>query len=120
MKNKPTRDRIVYSTEIGRICPECGQPLDGCTCKLKSSQPASTGMIRVSRETKGRKGKEVTLIKGLDPDPTSLEQMGKKIKAMCGSGGTVKDGTIEIQGNHIDRVMSYLQQQGLTVKRAGG
>jgi translation initiation factor 1 len=76
--------------------------------------------VRVSRETKGRGGKAVTLVKGVALDPTALVELGKKLKAACGSGGTVKDGVIEVQGDHCDRIVEVLKAQGFTVKRAGG
>ena len=82
--------------------------------------PAPDGMVRVSRETKGRKGKGVTLIKGLTLDVHALAQLGKQHKTACGSGGTVKDGVIEIQGDHCERVIENLRKQGWIVKRAGG
>lgn len=75
--------------------------------------------MRVSRETKGRGGKAVTLVKGVLLDATALEQLGKQLKTACGTGGTVKDGVIEVQGDHIDRVMAALQKLGHKVKRAG-
>ena len=71
-------------------------------------------------ETKGRKGEGVTLIKGLDMDAATLALMSKKLKVMCGSGGTVKEGAIEIQGDHIERILDYLKKQGVRAKRAGG
>ncbi|PIR00118.1 MAG: stress response translation initiation inhibitor YciH [Nitrospinae bacterium CG11_big_fil_rev_8_21_14_0_20_45_15] len=114
-----SKDRIVYSTEQGRMCPGCGNPIKQCTCR-KQTSAIGDGNIRVSRETKGRKGKGVTLIKGLALDATALASMGKKLKAMCGSGGTVKDGVIEIQGDHIERILDYLKEQGLKAKRSGG
>lgn len=76
--------------------------------------------MRVSRETKGRGGKAVTLIKGVALDEAGLTALGKRLKAVCGTGGTVKDGVIEVQGEHIERVMAELQAQGHRVKRAGG
>jgi translation initiation factor 1 len=82
--------------------------------------PASDGIVRVSTETKGRKGKGVTLIKGLTLDAPALAQLGKQLKTACGSGGTVKDGVIEIQGDHCERVIEHLRKQGWVVKRAGG
>lgn len=82
--------------------------------------PAGDGVARVSRETKGRGGKAVTLVKGLALDAAALTLLGKQLKAGCGTGGTVKDGVIEIQGEHIERVMAALKAQGHTVKRAGG
>ena len=82
--------------------------------------PAGDGVVRVSRETKGRGGKAVTLVKGVLVDAAALEQLGKQLKAACGSGGTVKDGVIEVQGDHVERVMAALQKLGHKVKRAGG
>ena len=113
------RDRVVYSTEQGKICPDCGNPINQCTCR-KQTSPRGDGNVRVSRETKGRKGKGVTLIKGLNMDAVTLALMGKKLKVMCGSGGTVKEGVIEIQGDHIERILDYLKKQGVKAKRAGG
>ena len=119
MKDKLSKDRIVYSTEQGRICPGCGNPINQCTCR-KQISPSGDGNVRVSRETKGRKGKGVTLIKGLAMDAATLGLMSKKLKTMCGSGGTVKKGIIEIQGDHIERILDYLKEQGIKAKRAGG
>jgi translation initiation factor 1 len=76
--------------------------------------------VRVSRETKGRKGKGVTLVKGVALDDAALAALAKQLKAACGSGGTVKDGVIEVQGDHCDQVMQLLVRQGMNVKRAGG
>ena len=76
--------------------------------------------MRVSRETKGRGGKAVTLVKGVLVDAEALADLGKQLKAACGTGGTVKDGVIEVQGDHVERVMQILKSQGHTVKRAGG
>ncbi|MBF0371727.1 MAG: translation initiation factor Sui1 [Magnetococcales bacterium] len=120
MKARKTKERLVYSTEQGKMCPECGKPSSTCICRGKKSAPPADGIVRVSRETKGRKGKGVTLIKGVAMDSAALIQLGKKLKTTCGSGGTVKNGVIEIQGDHIERVMAYLKKQGLKVKRAGG
>jgi len=114
-----SRDRVVYSTEQGRICLGCGSPVNQCTCR-KQTAPPGDGNVRVSRETKGRKGKGVTLIKGLDMDAATLALMGKKLKVMLGSGGTVKGGVIEIQGDHIELILDYLKKQSVRAKRAGG
>jgi translation initiation factor 1 len=123
MKNNPA-SALVYSTESGgRMCPACGAPVAQCRCKelLKKAQaPATDGIVRVSHETKGRKGKGVTVIKGLALDAAALAALGKQLKAACGSGGTVKEGIIEIQGDHRDLVIASLAKQGHTVKRAGG
>jgi translation initiation factor 1 len=118
VKKKPSG--LVYSTEHGRICPGCGRPVATCTCKAKSLTPKSDGIIRVGRETKGRKGSGVTMITGLALDPAELKELGSQLKKKCGTGGTVKDGVIEIQGDHRELLVASLQQLGYTVKRAGG
>lgn len=110
---------LVYSTDSGRMCPACRQPVAACVCHVKPL-PKGDGVVRVGRETKGRGGKAVTLVKGLALDDAALQALAKQIKAACGSGGTVKDGTIEVQGDHCDKVVEWLKKQGHTVKRAGG
>jgi len=119
MKNNLSSGGLVYSTDAGRMCPACRQPVAQCVCR-QAAVPAGDGVARVSRETKGRGGKAVTLVKGLALDAAALTLLGKQLKASCGTGGTVKDGVIEIQGEHIERVMAALKAQGHTVKRAGG
>jgi translation initiation factor 1 len=117
---------LVYSTDSGRMCPVCRQPMTQCQClsaaqaKVAAVQAASDGVVRVQRESKGRGGKSVTLVKGLVMDATQLTQLAKQLKAACGSGGTVKDGVIEVQGDHIETVMAALVKQGHRVKRVGG
>ncbi|WP_213952808.1 MULTISPECIES: translation initiation factor Sui1 [unclassified Variovorax] len=120
MNKSDSGSRLVYSTETGRVCPGCGQPVAACTCKLKTAIPVTDGIVRVSLDTKGRKGKGVTVIKGVALDAAALALLGKQLKSACGSGGTTKDGVIEIQGDHRDTVIAALQKQGMTVKRAGG
>ena len=123
MKNKvsglASLGGLVYSTESGRMCPDCRQPVAQCICRAQTV-PQGDGIVRVSRETKGRGGKAVTLVKGVLLDAAGLTELGKKLKNACGSGGTVKDGVIEVQGDHCDRVVELLKAQGHTVKRAGG
>lgn len=111
---------LVYSTDAGRMCPDCRKPVAQCACKLQAALPKGDGVVRVSRETKGRGGKAVTLVKGVLLDVAGLTELGKKLKNACGSGGTVKDGVIEVQGDHCERVVELLKAQGHTVKRAGG
>jgi translation initiation factor 1 len=77
-------------------------------------------VVRVSRETKGRGGKAVTLVTGISLSLNALEALGKQLKTACGSGGTVKDGIIEVQGDHVDRVVTLLLAQGYKAKRTGG
>lgn len=115
------KSSLVYSTEVGRTCPECRNAIAHCTCKVAAKPaPAGDGVVRVSRQTKGRGGKVVTLVKGLALDPVALGALGKQLRAACGSGGTVKDGVIEVQGDHCDLVMQTLQAHGHNPKRAGG
>jgi translation initiation factor 1 len=111
---------LVYSTEVGRVCPACRQPKARCICKQSQTLPIGDGIVRVSRETKGRGGKAVTLVKGVPLGADELAALGKQLKAACGAGGTVKDGVIEVQGDHADRLVAVLKAQGFNVKRAGG
>jgi translation initiation factor 1 len=111
---------LVYSTEAGRMCPECRQPVAACSCRNARPTPPTDGIVRVSHETKGRKGKGVTVIKGLGLDDAALTLVAKQLKTACGSGGTAKDGAVEIQGDHRETVIAALTKQGRTVKRAGG
>jgi translation initiation factor 1 len=117
---KPSSGGLVYSTDSGRMCPDCRQPLTACLCKAAAARPVGDGNVRVSRETKGRAGKGVTVVKGLPLDATALATLGKQLRTACGSGGTAKDGTLEIQGDHVERVMELLKSQGFAVKRSGG
>ena len=112
--------RLVYSTEKGRVCPACRQATADCRCKAMAPAPKGDGIVRVSLDTKGRKGKGVTLVRGVPLAADALTALAKQLKANCGSGGTVKAGVIEIQGDHRDTVVTALQKQGMTVKRAGG
>lgn len=120
MKSFSQLGGLVYSTDSGRMCPDCRQPMPQCLCKAQSAVPAGDGIVRVSRETKGRGGKGVTLVKGVALDAAALTALGKQLKTACGTGGTVKDGVIEVQGDHCDRVIELLRAKGMTVKRAGG
>jgi len=91
-----------------------------CTCRRSAAPPKGDGVVRVGRETKGRKGSGVTVVTGLPLGGGELAEMASQLKRRCGSGGTVKDGVIEIQGDHRDQVVAELQKQGYVVKRAGG
>lgn len=120
MKSSKLSGGLVYSTDSGRMCPTCRQPVVQCQCGAKQGVAAGDGVVRVSRESKGRGGKAVTLVKGVPLDAMALQQLGKELKTACGSGGTVKDGVIEVQGDHCERVLELLKAKGWTVKRAGG
>lgn len=113
---------LVYSTEGGgRTCPQCRQALADCRCaQAARGAVLGDGRVRVRRETAGRKGKGVTVILGLPQTAEQLAATAKQLKAACGSGGTVKDGSIEIQGDHVERVMQWLSQAGHAPKKAGG
>ena len=110
----------VYSTAHGRMCPSCGKPIGECTCREKRAAAAGDGVVRVGRETKGRKGRGVTVVTGIPLDEEGLKALGKQLKTKCGAGGTVKDGVIEIQGDHRDALFEELRKRGWAVKRAGG
>lgn len=101
------------------MCPECRRPLVECICAV-NAKIMGDGDVRVSRQTKGRGGKSVTLIKGLALDATALALLGKQLRTACGSGGTVKDGVIEVQGDHCETVMEALKKQGHHPRRSGG
>ena len=110
---------LVYSTESGRMCPECRQPVAACACSARAPV-VGDGVVRVSRQSKGRGGKTVTLVKGVALDPLALALLGKQLRTACGSGGTVKDGVIEVQGDHCELVMVTLTKLGHAPRRAGG
>jgi translation initiation factor 1 len=111
---------------MSTMCPGCRRPLAGCVCKnargepVRSGSPAAASPIRVSRQTQGRGGKVVTLISGLPLAEAALETLAGELKRRCGSGGTVRDGQIEIQGEHRDRLVAELVRRGFAAKRAGG
>jgi translation initiation factor 1 len=116
--------RLVYSTETGRICPSCQKPVSECTCKKKKSKPQTNitydGIIRIRREVKGRKGKTVTTVSGFKLDADELRSLAAQLKRRCGTGGSVKDGMIIIQGDHRETLLSELKKKEYTVKLAGG
>lgn len=119
MRNRG-RGGLVYSTELGRTCPQCRQPLAECRCAVNRPAPSGDGTVRVARETKGRKGAGVTVVTGLPLGGAELAALAKALKQRCGSGGTVKDGRIELQGDHRDLVVTELRQRGFAAKRVGG
>ena len=120
MRNNDTGG-LVYSTDSGRMCPVCRQPMAACACKQNAKAlPVGDGVARVTREKQGRGGKTVTVVRGLPLDADALALLGKRLRAACGAGGTAKDGVLEVQGDHADRVVVWLLAEGLKVKRAGG
>lgn len=113
------RGGLVYSTELGRTCPDCRRPLAECRCRDSAPAPKG-GPIRVGRETAGRKGAGVTVVTGLPLGGAELAALASALKKRCGSGGTARDGRIEIQGDHRDTVVAELRQRGYDAKRSGG
>nr|WP_233201143.1 translation initiation factor Sui1 [Chromobacterium alticapitis] len=101
------------------MCPACRQPMAQCECG-KPAAPAGDGIVRVSRESKGRGGKTVTVVKGVPLVGEDLAKLGKQLRARCGSGGTLKDGVLEIQGDHVAIVVAELLKLGFKAKQAGG
>lgn len=115
-----TESKPVYSTDYGgRLCPECGRGIQDCICN-RDGKIIGDGRVRVSRETKGRKGKGVTLISGLPLAHNDLKDLSKRFKQLCGTGGTVKNGVIEIQGDHREKLLGELLRIGYQAKISGG
>ena len=116
--------RLVYSTESGKICPSCQKSASECTCKKKKSKPKPNikydGVIRIRREVKGHKGKTVTTVSAFQLADDELKNFAAQLKRKCGTGGSVKDGIIIIQGDHRDTLLSELKKLGYAVKLAGG
>jgi translation initiation factor 1 len=108
MANKESR--LVYSTETGRIKDN----------QAPSHSYKGDGIVRIRRETSGRKGKGVTTVSGIDLSDAALKTLAKQLKQKCSTGGTVKDGVIEIQGDHRDKLKVELEKLGHQVKLAGG
>ena len=104
------------------MCPACRRPVTSCVCAAASQRTpaAGDGIARIRRETGGRGGKTVTTVSGLALDDAALTALGKRLKAACGTGGTVRDATIELQGDHRDAVLALLAKEGLRGKLAGG
>lgn len=107
-----------FSTQHGELCTICFAPKTKCKC-IPLGQ-SSDGVVRVGRSTKGRKGAGVTTVSGVPLKGAELKALAKKLKQKCGSGGTLRDCIIEIQGEHQDRIVEELQKLGWEVKRSGG
>jgi translation initiation factor 1 len=123
------QNRVVYDSALGRVdaCPTCGKRYDRCTCGQRAALARSAGpglprdgVVRILRDRKGRGGKVVTVVAGLPGGPDARAKIATDLKRLCGTGGTVKDDTVEIQGDHRDRIAALLKDRGYTVKLAGG
>ena len=114
-----TENPTVYSTESGRMCPKCGRRFPAeCVCK-RLAHPVGDGVVRVQRESKGRKGKTVTLVTGVLLEDEAVHSLLSDLKRLCGSGGALKDGVLEIQGDHRDTLVEELKKRGFKVKKVG-
>ena len=111
---------LVFSTERGLVCPACRQPVAKCGCRKETAPPKGDGIVRVRRETKSRGGKTVTTVEGVPLPGGALRDLLSELKRRCGTGGTLKDGVMEIQGDHREPIVAELSRKGFTVKRAGG
>lgn len=120
MRSDKSTGGLVYSTEEGRMCPACRQPAVRCVCHLKKLAPQGNGVVRVSRDTKGRGGKCVTVVTGLPLDAAALTAVAKQLRTACGAGGTVKGAVVEVQGDHVDTLLAALQKLGYAAKKSGG
>jgi translation initiation factor 1 len=114
------KNPTVYTTERGRICPKCGKPIAGCGCAKKQARPAGDGIVHVGRETKGHKGKTVTLVSGVVLPEEALRTLLTELKRQCGAGGSLQDGVIEIQGDHRTTILEELKKRGFTARKSGG
>lgn len=117
--------RLVYSTERGRVCPQCSRPTAQCRCKKKKATPSAApfpddGVVRIRRETQGRKGKTVTAVYGLISAGGEPAETARSLKRRCGTGGSTTAGVVFIQGDHRVAIQDELQKQGYKVKMAGG
>lgn len=110
--------RPVFSTDQGRLCPQCGKPTTQCICKQKKTANTGDGIARLRYETKGRGGKGVTVIADLGYDDEKLKALAKMLKAKLSVGGSIKEGNIELQGDQRPAAAKLLREQGLTVKGA--
>lgn len=120
-KSRSEDYREVYSTDVGALCPKCGKALRKCSCAEEGrARVLGDGQVKVRRETKGRGGKTVTTISGLPLNAAQLQELLTALKRAIGTGGALKDGVLEIQGEHCDLVMKELLQRGFKPKRSGG
>lgn len=126
-RSSDSGSRRVYSTDRGRLCPECGAATTQCRCRGAARRGAPTegstprdGVVRIRRESKGRGGKSVTVVDGVPADSEALRALARELKQHCGVGGAVKSGCIELQGDQRNAVKPLLEQKGYQVKLAGG
>jgi translation initiation factor 1 len=113
------KGRLVYSSDVGRVCPDCGWPARGCKCGQKAGGAESIpGRIvaKLRMEKKGRRGKTVTIVDGLPQNAVFLRDLCQELKRACGTGGSVIDGAVELQGDLRERVRESLLKKGFAIK----
>ena len=118
--NKKIKGNAVYSTDQGRLCPQCHRAVIGCVCGSNRPSHVGDGIVRISRETRGRGGRAVTVINGFLVPPSDLKSISKTLKQKCGVGGAIKGERIEIQGDQRATCKSTLEHLGFTCKLVGG
>jgi len=116
----PMATRLVYSTGMGSLCPNCRRAVRECVCPRGAPGAAKPAAVRVGRETQGRAGKGVTTVTGLPLPAADIQALATQLKKRCGSGGTVRDGVIEVQGDHRDLIVAELVKLGWQAKKSGG
>ena len=121
VKGKEPEYRVVYSTAEGALCSKCQRAQQKCVCaETERARVRGDGNVRVRRETAGRAGKTVTAVEGLAFNLGQLESLLKDLKRICGAGGSLKEGVIEVQGDHCELVLRELAKRGIRAKRSGG
>jgi translation initiation factor 1 len=111
------KGRLVYSTGIGAMCPDCGWPKENCQCSRTFDQPVPLKIVaKLRMEKKGRAGKTVTVVDGLPHNSAFLTELSQELKRACGTGRTVLDGAVELHGDLRDRVRIVLEKKGYVVK----
>lgn len=113
MPSRAADSVLVYSTESGRVCPQCRCAVAACRCASPAAAIPAPGKTRVTLESKGRGGKSVTVVRGLPLAPDALLVMAKALRTACGCGGTVKDGVVEVQGDQRAKVQAFLAECGI-------
>lgn len=119
-RGQKRNSNLVYSTDAGRRCPQCARPVADCVCGRDRPAYVGDGIARIQRETKGRGGKAVTVVRGLPLAPAELKALAKTLKQKCGVGGAAKEDTIEIQGDQRSAIKAELEKQGYQCKLSGG
>lgn len=108
---------MVFATGVGRVCPTCGWPAGDCRCSVRLDEAVPSKVVAKLRlETKGRGGKSVTVVDGLPRNAPFLEALAREMKKACGTGGTVREAAVEIQGDVRDRLRALLAAKGYSVK----